>query len=108
MTAVANDTTPDPAQVVDGGGDAGAASAAELTVRERVALLDVTATEMDRRIRHLTTKLEATTLDLEAIRAELGGLAHDVASLRTVTNIVNDELDRIAPMPAPAAGKVRR
>jgi hypothetical protein len=105
VTAAANDTTP-PAQVVDAGGDAGA-SAAELTVRERVALLDVTATEMDRRIRHLTTKLEATTLDLEAIRAELGGLAHDVASLRTVTNIVNDELDRLAPLPA-AAGKVKR
>jgi hypothetical protein len=74
------------------------------TSAEKIASLKVSAALIETHVRHLVVRLDAATLaaeDLEALRVEVATLSHQVASLRTAIEIVNDVQDRIDGGPPP-------
>jgi hypothetical protein len=73
-------------------------SATITTSAEKIAALRVSSALIETHVRHLVVRLDAATLaaeDLDALRVEVATLSHQVASLRTAIEIVNDVQDRI-------------
>jgi hypothetical protein len=76
-----------------------------------IAVLQAHAGDIDTQIRHLAVRLDAATLaaeDLEALRAGVKHLAHQVISLRTAVQIFADlqeQIDAAAAAPAATPGK---
>lgn len=68
------------------------------TPKEMLGDLKVDAEAIDNKIRHLLVRLDAATTtvaDIDAVRKEVSRIGHQVVSLRTAIEVMNDYQDWI-------------